>query len=359
MDRQTLTSSSSETPGPRGRRRQDGLSYKFQRLRERLREAVAKGELAGKLPGERTLARRFHVNAKTLSKALTDLAAEGLLDRSIGRGTYVKGANGANSETDNRTQRWMVVCDPQQLDLPVVQLFRQENADSAVVHDVRDLRPSFLKQFGAVIDFGLGTPDSFLRDMLVRNVPVVAVNREAGIYSVHSVGADYALGAAKLTRDLLLAGHRRLAVATSVQRSPVPATVRQTAARYAQDVAIDAVPVGEIVGAVRAGVTAVVCDSTVAGHAARRVLEAANVSIPDDVSLTAIGCCDAAYPCSGQFVDSAFLAKSIAELLKSGGAAGRPATLWLAPAWVDRGTTRVVPEGAVVTHPELREEAAA
>src|SRR5688572_29321287 len=50
------------------------LSYKFQRLREKLRQAVASGELSGKLPGERALARRFHVNAKTLSKALTDLA---------------------------------------------------------------------------------------------------------------------------------------------------------------------------------------------------------------------------------------------------------------------------------------------
>ena len=55
-------------------------------MRERLRSAVVSGELQGKLPGERTLARRFHVNAKTLSKALTDLAAEGLLDRSVIKG---------------------------------------------------------------------------------------------------------------------------------------------------------------------------------------------------------------------------------------------------------------------------------
>src|SRR5689334_12930390 len=67
------------------------LSYKFQRLRERLREAIVSGQLHGKLPGERELARMFKANPKTLSKALTDLAGEGLLDRSEGRGTYVKG----------------------------------------------------------------------------------------------------------------------------------------------------------------------------------------------------------------------------------------------------------------------------
>src|ERR1700759_2903350 len=85
-----------------------GLSYKFQRLREKLRQAIASGELTGKLPGERALARRFHVNAKTLSKALTDLAAEGLLDRSIGRGTYVKGSAPATSAC---VGRWLVLSD--------------------------------------------------------------------------------------------------------------------------------------------------------------------------------------------------------------------------------------------------------
>src|SRR6266436_6741410 len=92
--------------------RPSGMSYKFQRLREKLRQAIASGELTGKLPGERTLAKRFHVNAKTLSKALTDLAAEGLLDRSIGRGTYVKGSTDAGTSgatgIPTATDRWLI-----------------------------------------------------------------------------------------------------------------------------------------------------------------------------------------------------------------------------------------------------------
>src|SRR5829696_4122133 len=82
------------------------LSYKFQRLRERLRDAVVNGELSGKLPGEREFARRFKANPKTLSKALTDLAAEGLLERSIGRGTYVKGS----VPVDEAGEKWLIVC---------------------------------------------------------------------------------------------------------------------------------------------------------------------------------------------------------------------------------------------------------
>src|SRR5262245_54290204 len=95
------------------------LSYKFQRLRERLRSAIAPGELSGKLPGERQLSRRFRVNAKTLSKALTDLAAEGLLERSIGRGTFVRGQQAAADASTE--EKWLLICDPEQLHTPVVQ----------------------------------------------------------------------------------------------------------------------------------------------------------------------------------------------------------------------------------------------
>src|SRR3954468_11570205 len=97
MDNQDIQSSEPQDAGQDVR-----LSYKFQRLRERLRQAIASGELSGKLPGERQLSRRFRVNAKTLSKALTDLAAEGLLDRSIGRGTFVRGQSAAIQSSDEK-----------------------------------------------------------------------------------------------------------------------------------------------------------------------------------------------------------------------------------------------------------------
>src|SRR5687768_8760593 len=73
-----------------------GGRYKYQRLRERLREAIEKRELNGKLPGERELARRFHANAKTINKALCDLMSDGLLVRHVGRGTFTRETSGTN-----------------------------------------------------------------------------------------------------------------------------------------------------------------------------------------------------------------------------------------------------------------------
>ncbi len=79
MDTHVGHTNHGEVAQTRTKRTRD-LSYKFQRLREKVRTAITSGELTGKLPGERILAKRFSCNAKTLSKALTDLAAEGLLE---------------------------------------------------------------------------------------------------------------------------------------------------------------------------------------------------------------------------------------------------------------------------------------
>src|SRR5215212_5522261 len=114
------------------------LSYKFQRLRERLRDAVVSGELAGKLPGERELARRFKANPKTLSKALTDLAAEGLLERSIGRGTYVKGS----SAPEELGGRWLILADEVDRKSAVLDQLLKSHSDAEVVMAGTEMRPS-------------------------------------------------------------------------------------------------------------------------------------------------------------------------------------------------------------------------
>jgi len=80
------------------------LSYKFQRLREQIRHAIVIGDLAGQLPGERELGKRFSANAKTINKALCDLATEGLVRRFIGRGTFVS-ASSSNPAVTTDTSR--------------------------------------------------------------------------------------------------------------------------------------------------------------------------------------------------------------------------------------------------------------
>ena len=325
----------------RPRKRPAGANYKFQRLREKIRRAVEAGDLSGKLPGERALARRFHVNAKTLSKALTDLAAEGVLDRSIGRGTYVKGSAPAAVA---RGGRWLVLCPPGDQPACALSHLRELCPTLEVATSIEQMRPSFLNQFTAVLNLDSSIPDSFLRDLLVRNMQVVAINHEPGVYSMHAVLPDVALGASRLCRDLMLAGHRRLAALEPRGRTVVAQALRHAAPRYAPGATIDSADASEAPALVDHGVTALVCGSTGDARSARAALAAQGIDVPGQVSLTAVACMCPEAACSGYFVECRQIAESAISLLRD--ARTRPVTLWLCGSWVDRST--IAPTGAAL-----------
>lgn len=323
------------------RRGQSDYSYKFQRLREQIRQAVASGELSGKLPGERELARRFGVNAKTLSKALTDLAAEGLLTRSIGRGTFVRA-----SQTDQPLAgAWLLVCDADQVDSPLVQALQRLNPGAKLAHDVSAPRPSFINQFSAVIDLASQTPENFVRDMLVRNLPLVVVDREPQTYSTSSVLLDVAYAANQLGRDLLLGGHRHLAAVETQRDGTVAKALRTAAGRYAPDATIVSCLPSDALHQVQRGASALVCSSVPIARQVADLLTQNAVSIPDAVSLVAMGTADSDYPCTGFFVESTQQAQAVEHLLRQGQGAGGAPVLWLTGRSIDRGTSSVAPAG--------------
>ncbi len=92
-----------ESPGRNSRGREcSGLNYKFQRLREQIRNAILNGEFGSRLPGERELGRHYQANPKTVNKALGDLSSEGLVVRHIGRGTFVARQDGDPAAADRQ-----------------------------------------------------------------------------------------------------------------------------------------------------------------------------------------------------------------------------------------------------------------
>ncbi|HEY8666792.1 MAG TPA: GntR family transcriptional regulator [Tepidisphaeraceae bacterium] len=312
-----------------------GLSYKFQRLRERVRQSVACGELTGKLPGERELARRFKCNAKTLSKALTDLAAEGLLDRSIGRGTYVKGSQPAVQPADDR---WLILCDAAEANSALVRALLKLKPASRIVCGIGEMRPSVLALFSAVIDCASDTPDKFHRDLIVRGMPVISVGQaEPRMYSVHGVYIDRALAAHNLGRDLLLAGHQRIGAIDVEGSTVIPDALRHAAARYAPQAVVETCFIGEVVGLVETGVSALVCSGSPTARAVREMLLQRQMDVPGRVSLATIACDNPADEAiSGYYVDPTDRARAVAELLMN--LPSRPMAVWLTAVFVDHGT---------------------
>jgi DNA-binding transcriptional regulator YhcF (GntR family) len=309
------------------------MSYKFQRLRERIRQAVTSGELSGKLPGERELARRFQVNAKTLSKALTDLASEGLLHRSIGRGTFVRSSQESSPEAQGA---WLLLVDATS-DAALIDALKSINPQAQTCNDLTAIRPSMLNQFTAVVDLASATPEALFRDLALRGISAVAVGQELRTYSVNGVMLDAMLGASLLARQLVLSGHRHFVAVEERGRIGIAESIRRTASRFCDDFSVDGCTASEVPFAIEYGVTACVCDSASAAVRTADALKQAGIAVPERMSLAAIGWTGEEYPCSGYYFDPAKQAAAIAEVL-SGAHSGRPVTLWLAGQLVDRQT---------------------
>jgi DNA-binding transcriptional regulator YhcF (GntR family) len=208
-------------------------SYKFQRLRERLRQAIRSGELGGKLPGERELARRYRVNAKTVSKALTDLTCEGLLIRYVGRGTFVADqTHQRHSAGRARSYRWLMtdgVSDGQLeavFDMAAARLRREGHglerhavdADKAGLLDASWATPAFLRDVHGIIVHSATPSNGFIADLHRRRIPLVLAGCCTAAIKCNAVLPDWARAAFELTEQLLWSGHRRIALVVAPQR---------------------------------------------------------------------------------------------------------------------------------------------
>ena len=212
---------------PEGPGAETSLSYKYQRLRERLRQAISSGELAGRLPGERVLAKRYQANAKTINKALCDLTLEGLLVRHVGRGTFVAGREEVIEDTSikPRTFGWVTVVGPSNqasgraLYLQAAAALQAQGhrlqkldvqGDAADVLSDRVLTPGQLREVSGLILFAARPSEQFLANLNRRHVPAVIANNRHDTIRTPAVVADYVHGAFELTQHLIHLGHREV-----------------------------------------------------------------------------------------------------------------------------------------------------
>jgi GntR family transcriptional regulator len=67
----------------------DGLDPLYMQLAAVLRERIASGDLARRVPSVKTLAQQYEVSQGTAERALRILKDEGLIKSAMGRGTFV------------------------------------------------------------------------------------------------------------------------------------------------------------------------------------------------------------------------------------------------------------------------------
>lgn len=264
--------------------------YKYQRLRDRLRAAVQSGELSGKLPGERELARRYDANAKTINKALCDLTTEGLLVRHVGRGTFVSGGAGVGSASRRKlmTYAWLSCAganDTSTLLRQAEALIRERGhrlialaVPPGAAGEISEVTvtPGQLRSWDGVI---LASPagERLLADLHRRHLPCVMIQNTHERIKTSTVLPDYAQGAFELTQYLVHLGHEQIHLLIDFNLLPA-ACVAEAGYRAAllrnglQPVAFSTVVEGGSLGSVLAGSdrpTAVIC---VGAALARRVV---------------------------------------------------------------------------------------
>lgn len=212
------------------------LSYKFQRLREQIREAIVNGEFKGQLPGERELGRRFRANAKTINKALCDLSSEGLLVRIIGRGTFV--SHGETSSSESITQTYQIFSQKdfaasphrrQMFDaLRAALVLRGHTLELVPLQDAAETAPipitawptALRRQSSGLVIYphdpqsalGGHPSDELIAEAWRRHIPVVLLAAASSGPKVHSVMPDYTSAGFCLSEHLFMLGCEQVAL---------------------------------------------------------------------------------------------------------------------------------------------------
>lgn len=300
-------------------------SYKYQRLRERLRGAILSKELHGKLPGERELARQFKVNAKTLGKALTDLAAEGLLERTLGVGTFVKGSIPLKSN-----QQVLLLTDPfpTPLDHAMVEYLRAKDVPvdlSPADHAYSNAKLTTVRR---VVLTASTVPGARVRDLIVRRKHVVALDCHAGTVSTHAVCVDRDRQIDLLVRDLLRQGYKRFWVSPSAYEPLAKAVARSLHDALQIEIDSHELILTDPARVKEHAASVVICGFHFEAQKLIESLKQLHLSVPSEVGVAHVGAAPDDSSISGFCVTHSQLVAEMSDFMDITHSA-KPVTLWL------------------------------
>ena len=354
------------------------LSYKYQRLRERLRHAVTSGELAGKLPGERELARRYAANAKTINKALNDLAMEGLVLRHVGRGTFVAD-NDASSPKPTATSRNFLWLAPGRVDDPDLDnMFgmtrtllagRGHSIERCVTEldgsgelPEATLTPRAMRQIDGAVIYAARPSRGLLANLRRRHLSVVLVNNHHDEIRLPTVLCDYAHAGFTICEQCILLGHRRIQVVLRPHSLPAASAVDRGYRAAMAHYGLAALPC--LLGSSELDLphltsgedrpTALICLSGALGRKVCEQVGRPGLNVPSDLSIGVVGepSETVAQACnlSAYEVDAGRILHWAADLILQGWSNQSPSLVIVPGKFVDRGSI-VPPPGSSAAKP--------
>ncbi len=200
---------------------QRGLLYK--QFEEGLRGQILRGELllGTLLPSETQFCRDYGLSRVTVRKALDRLAADGLIRREVGRGTFVNDPRRHPSSSALALFGFVSIGDATPFALEILRgvedaarregyhvLFTCSNYDPA--QEGEHVQSLIARGVDALIILPTFQPSPVLSEVVASGFPCVLVDRYFDGVPLDCVTSDNELGGYQATRHLLELGHRRI-----------------------------------------------------------------------------------------------------------------------------------------------------
>ncbi|GAC1368953.1 MAG: LacI family DNA-binding transcriptional regulator [Ktedonobacteraceae bacterium] len=228
-----------------------------------LRERILDGRLpAGtRLPTDHELAAEYQISRDTVRQVLAFLTNEGLIERTQGRGTFVRPLEAITSSV-------VVAQKPKQIGLLLNRVDTSQDyldilvgVEQAVkLHDysvsfnyterdsdqqIRDIRRMYANQVAGIIIYPVGnaTYTEEIRRLQASNFPLIFIDRYLSGLDADYVGTDNRGGGYRATEHLIILGHRHIGFVYLHQETPEnTSSVQERLQGYSQALAAYGVP---------------------------------------------------------------------------------------------------------------------
>lgn len=276
------------------------LAALYETILNDLKEAILSKKLppGSKLPTEMQLSTDYQVSRITSKRALTELENLGLIERTRGRGSFVK----AQAPKANQTKRILFLL-PFYNDLslgnftegllPILQDAQYDLLMTDFTYLTSHDCTSIQTEFSGMIYYATKEQDhlELLIELSLAEFPVVILDKERADLDFPTVIANNLIGGFEATTLLLAQQHQRIGYLTNSQ--PLPQSTMQRYLGYRKAVkdsfflSLEELPTLENFLALQQEkqITAWVCENDLIAIEAMRQLKAAKISVPDDISI--------------------------------------------------------------------------
>ncbi len=284
-----------------------GKTLKYQVVKEKIKDGIRSGEIKGKLPGERALAKMHDVSYMTIRRAVTELVEEGILHKFTTKGTFVSHSKMTPKITQN-IGFFLDVGIKEGISSPYYSLVfnalekevKQKGYNLVLFSELDNLNPlNNHKKIDGVIICCFPRIENKIQE-LKKMLPIVLLDNLSSDKSIPSVTLDNFNGSSEAVAYLWSLGHRRIGYITGLMDSDI-CNERLTGftssiARFGADTGDDLIFKGDFSyesgerGAkhflsLKKRPTAIMCANDSMAIGAMKVIREHGVQIPDEMSV--------------------------------------------------------------------------